>query len=178
MNEAERKRPRWWGNLSVVALLVMLPGGIVATTHYRPLTNDVQGACLGAGIALTVICFATVYLLGRAGLHPYKTRSFVNFGSLAGPFALGIGFVALVNGACDPHPVEEHEVRVLRVPHGSGNVSGETVEDWRAGHEGGDIKLPWLPDDVRPGDPVVVVVGPGLVGYWFEDVRRAESANP
>ncbi|MFW5741010.1 MAG: hypothetical protein ACOC1F_11655 [Myxococcota bacterium] len=39
------------------------------------------------------------------------------------------------------------------------------------------FESPTGPDDVRPGDPVVVVVGPGLLGYWFEEVRRVESAS-
>ncbi|MFW5739924.1 MAG: DUF4230 domain-containing protein [Myxococcota bacterium] len=29
-DKTKPKRPRWWGNLSVVGLLVMLPGGVVA----------------------------------------------------------------------------------------------------------------------------------------------------
>ena len=90
------------------------------------------------------------------------------FGLLA--FSVGLGH--LING-CDDGALERHEVEVLSKDSDEGDYSFD-VEDFRSGESGSvtvDVGRD-LWERTEPGQRVVLVVGPGRLGWpWLAGVE-------
>ncbi len=167
------KRPRWWYGASLALALAGLVFLYLGAALHGGLNNGLQGLFAGVGGLLVGLFALTIFVLRRMGVHSYRMRHLLDFGNVAGLMALGFGGSSLINGACDPHPLEEHEVLVLRAPEPGVRGRPGAVEDWRAERANAELQIQGIPEDATPGDRVIVVIGPGLLGPWIAEVRPA-----
>lgn len=167
----EPRRPRWWWIVAWLAILIGGAGGGTAYNCYQPLDGSVVVLlCFGAGVALLALFCVGVVLTRKLGLHDYPLRGLVGFGVLLGLPLLGLGAAAAFNGALDPHPLVQREVTVVRKKTHRTDGTTIYVADFREGRLGQELGLPGAPDGIKAGDRVVVVLGRGLLGWWYKEI--------
>ena len=173
------KAPKWWTRFSIAVMIGGGAVGVIGMQLYYPLDmNWMMPLCLGVGVGVASLFTVGTYLLGRVGRHPYPLTGLINFGLLMGLVASGFGGTAIANGLLDPHPLQEIEVHVASIKARSTDEISFYVEDWREGRDGHEVAVPGNLHGLEVGDPVVVVAGPGLFGWWFHALRREDGDSP
>jgi hypothetical protein len=156
--------------------LVGIPASI-AGVSWRP-TIDPPIALVGASVALWALGLLGAWLVVRRKRRATRKRlrSLAGLGllSLLGPPSVCLGLGLLING-CDPGARERHSVEVLS-KHRHKSRHYFDVKDFRPGASGfvtvtAEYDL-W--ERAKPGERVVLVVGPGRLGWpWLARVEQA-----
>lgn len=164
------------GRLFWLSPLAGIPTAI-AGVSWRP-TIDLPLALVGGSAALWALSLTVAWLVRRRGGRMGGKRRRVLFGLAfmlgLGPLSVCLGLGLLVNG-CDPGALEHRSAQVIsKHRHKSRNYFD--VRELQPGASG--LKTIKVADDLwertKPGEHVVLVVGPGRLGWpWLARVEAA-----
>jgi hypothetical protein len=160
-----------------MVLGMMLMG--IAFFLYTPIDQDYAGVGMAAGFLLWCV---VVFLMRLKAERLPLVFALVAYGLGIGPAIACAGGMFVANGALDPNDLVEARVEIVEkwdIGRGSERSSHVRVSDWREGrqNETAEFQLfePELFQGLGKGDHVILRVGPGLFGWWYEDMQPGPS---
>jgi len=176
-------KPKQIKSLQAVGMACLIFGIVlmsIAFLVYTPI--DQSYAALGMLGGFLLWCVVVFFVRLKAESVPFAS-ALAAYGVGIGPGILCAGGMFLANGALDPNDLVDVKVEIVdkwasKSSKSSNRSSHVRVSDWREGRESETATFqlyePELFEQLGKGDQVVLRVGPGLFGWWYEGIQPAQ----